>query len=418
MRARKTLRYSGLLLWCCACGQGTTASSARDAGVAATTSHHDAAVAPRGGSKPSAASSSRFPGSGTGNAGAALPGGNVCDAVVKTRHQHLVTPATKCMKAKGTDHLAATLEQVLECVDGTDTIHLRLTFDPGFVDNTYGTGSIGWPRKRGHTFVKDLTKSDHAEITVRSSSGAPTLQFKLDYVSEQASAPSGFGSLGVKGGDGSMIVGEADWIVQWNTSISRNLNERGYGKYTVDSPATDSAYTPNPETPEWDYRVVYEAWIDVAAFGGAAFGDADISFVHASPAKSENDTLKVEPGDCPPPFCQPDDPKCAGTGGVGGSSSDCGPDDPECVGSGGVGGSSSGCGPDDPECVGSGGVGGSSTNCGPDDPQCTGQGGVGGRASDCGPDDPECFRTGGVAGAPEKPPVPTCPPEQPGCSPE
>jgi hypothetical protein len=318
--------------------------------------------------------------------------------VVKTRHQHLVTPATKCMKAKGSDYLAATLEQVLECVDGTDTIHLRLTFDPGFVDNTFGAGSIGWPRKRGHTFVKDLTKSDHAEITVRSSSGAPALQFKLDYVSELASAPSGFGSLGVKGGDGAMLVGNADWIVQWNTSISRNLNERGYGKYTVDSPATDSDYTPNPQTPDWDYRVVYEAWIDVAAFGGAAFGGADISFVHASPAKAENDTLEVEPGDCPPPFCQPDDPKCAGTGGVGGSSSDCGPDDPECVGTGGVGGSSS--------------------DCGPDDPECTGQGGMGGRSSDCAPDEPECFKTGGVAGAPEKPPVPTCPPDQPGCSPE
>jgi hypothetical protein len=399
-RARKPLRYSGLLLWCCACGQGATTPSALDAGTSATVADARAATPAKGSSSSSStnAPASRFPGSGTGNAGAALSGGNVCDAVVKTRHQHLVTPATKCMKAKGSDYLAATLEQVLECVDGTDTIHLRLTFDPGFVDNTFGAGSIGWPRKRGHTFVKDLTKSDHAEITVRSSSGAPALQFKLDYVSELASAPSGFGSLGVKGGDGAMLVGNADWIVQWNTSISRNLNERGYGKYTVDSPATDNDYTPNPQTPDWDYRVVYEAWIDVAAFGGAAFGGADISFVHASPAKAENDTLEVEPGDCPPPFCQPDDPKCAGTGGVGGSSSDCGPDDPECVGTGGVGGSSS--------------------DCGPDDPECTGQGGMGGRPSDCAPDEPECFKTGGVAGAPEKPPVPTCPPDQPGCSPE
>lgn len=383
MRARKPLRYSGLLLWCCACGQGTTTPSALDAGPSAADVRAAMPAIPatptKGSSSPSTnAPASRFPGSGTGTAGAALRGGNVCDAVIKTRHQHLVTPATRCMKAKGSDYLAATLEQVLECVDGTDTIHLRLTFDPGFVDNTFGAGSIGWPRKRGHTFVKDLTKSDHAEITVRSSSGAPTLQFKLDYVSELASAPSGFGSLGVKGGDGAMLVGDAAWIVQWDTSISRNLNERGYGRYTVDSPVTDSNYTPNPQAPEWDYRVVYEAWIDVAAFGGAAFGGADISFVHASPAKAENDTLEVEPGDCPPPFCQPDDPKCAGTGGVGGSSSDCGPDDPDC----------------------------------------TGTGGVGGRPSDCAPDDPECFKTGGVAGAPEKPPAPTCPPDQPGCSPE
>lgn len=379
MRAWKTLRYGGLLLWCCACGKDASGPVALDAGAAASAAQ-DASADARAGAA-AHANSSRFPGSGTGNAGAALSGGNVCDAVVKTRSQHLVTPETKCMKAVGKDYLAATLEQVLECVDGTDTVHLRLTFDPGFVDNTYGAGSIGWPRKRGHTLVKDLTKSDHAEITVTSSTGATSLRFKLDYISELASAPSGFGSLGVRGGDGAMLVGNADWVVQWNTSLSRNLNERGYGGYTVDSPVTDSRYTPNPQAPQWDYRVVYEAWIDVAAFGGASFGDASITFVHASPAKSEQDTLDVEPGDCPPPFCQPDDPKCAGSGGVGGSSSDCGPDDPECTGQGGIGGQ-------------------------------------GGAPGDCGPDDPECFKTGGVAGAPEKPPAPTCPADQAGCSPE
>lgn len=381
MRSRKALKFSSLLLLCCACGKPSAKEKVPEAGTEPAPQ-----VAKSGGAagmhmgSPANNHVSRFPGSGTGNAGAALSGGKVCDAVVTTRNQHLVTPETKCMKAVASDHLAATLEQVLECVDGKDTIHLRLTFDPGFVDNTYGTGSIGWPRKRGHTMVKDLTKSDHAEITVRSSAGATSLRFKLDYISELASAPSGFGSLGVDGGDGAMLVGDAEWIVQWNTSLSRNLNERGYSAYTVDSPATDSRYTPNPKAPEWDYRVVYEAWIDVAAFGGAQFGDASISFVHASPAKSQDDTLQVEPGDCPPPFCQPDDPKCAGSGGFGGSPSDCGPDDPQCTGQGGIGG-------------------------------------TGGAASDCAPDDPECFKTGGVAGAPEEPPVPTCPPDQPSCSP-
>jgi hypothetical protein len=397
MSSTKVLQVCGLLL-CCACGHSVTAKST-DAGRIA-----DAGPAGRGGGPATKAAASapaqnvsRFPGSGSGSAGAALSGGRVCDSLLSTRVQRLVTPETKCMKAVGSDHLAATIERVLECVDDKDTVHLRLTLDPGFVDNTYGSGSIGWPHKRGHTMVKDLTKSDHAEITVTSSTGAPSLRFKLDYISELASAPSGFGSLGVRGGDGGMLLGSADYIVQWNTSLSRNLNERGYKTYTVDSPATDSKYTTNPAAPEWDFRVVYEAWIDLAAFGGAEFGDADISFVHASPSKGADDTLHVEPGDCPPPFCQPDDPKCAGTGGVGGSSSDCGPDDPECTGTGGVGGSSS--------------------DCGPDDPECTGTGGVGGATSDCAPDDPECFKTGGVAGAPEEPPPPSCPPDQPGCSP-
>ena len=400
MCSRKTLQFCGLMLWLAACGtDNNRPASTRDAGAPTASSKTTA----KGGSQakpaatPASANASQFPGSGTGNAGAALSG-NVCDAVVKTHNQHVVTPATKCMKAKGEDRLAATLEQVLECVDGQDTVHLRLTFDPSFVDNTYGKGSIGWPHKRGHTFVKDLTKSDHAELTVTSSTGATSLRFKLDYISELASAPSGYGSLGARGGDGRMIVGNADWIVQWNTSLSRNLNERGYGMYTVDSPLTDAKYTPNPSAPEWDYRVVYEAWIDVAAFGGAGFGDASISFVHASPAKGGTDTLEVEPGDCP--GCQPDDPKCAGTAGAGGSSSQCQPDDPECVGTAGFGG-----------------MGGAPGDCSPDDPQCTGQGGIGGTSADCAPDDEKCWKTGGVAGAPEEPPAPTCPPDQPGCSP-
>ena len=63
-------------------------------------------------------------------------------------------------------------------------------------------------------------------------------------------------------------------IVDFNTSISRNFNERGYGTYTVDSPATDADYTPNAAAPDWDFRVVYEAWIDVDAFGASGFGDA------------------------------------------------------------------------------------------------------------------------------------------------
>ncbi|HET8931809.1 MAG TPA: hypothetical protein VFN67_00145 [Polyangiales bacterium] len=422
MCARKSLQFCGLMLSLAACGTDGKPAQLRDAGAPAPTSQSQDSDKAGSQAKPAAAAparvnASQFPGSGTGNAGAAL-GGSICDAVVKTHNQHVVTPATKCMNAKGEDRLAATLEQVLECVDGKDTVHLRLTFDPSFVDNTYGKGSIGWPHKRGHTLVKDLTKSDHAEITVTSSTGATSLRFKLDYITELASAPSGFGSLGARGGDGGMLIGNADWIVQWNTSLSRNLNERGYGKYTVDSPLTDAKYTPNPDAPEWDYRVVYEAWIDVAAFGGAGFGDASIAFVHASPAKGGDDTLDVEPGDCP--GCQPDDPKCAGTAGVGGSSSQCQPDDPKCAGTAGFGGSSSDCQPDDPKCAGTAGFGGSKSDCGPDDPQCTGQGGIGGMGGapgDCAPDDEKCWKTGGVAGAPEEPPAPTCPPDQPGCSP-
>lgn len=80
-----------------------------------------------------------------------------------------------------------------------------------------------------------------------------------------------------------------------------NRLKRGYSSYTVDSPATDEHYTPNPDAPEWDYRVVYEVSIDAVALGGAEFGGANIEFVHASPSKREDDTIVVEPRDCPPP---------------------------------------------------------------------------------------------------------------------
>lgn len=327
------------------------------------------------------ANASQFPGAGTSNAGQPLPSGMVCDSVAGEHNTRIVKPVLKCLLPPKGAMPAATLEQVLECASGKDAVHLRLTFDPAFVDNTFGTGSIGWPHKRGHTFDKDLIKSDHAELMASDADGKEVVHFKLDYVSADPNAPSGYGSLGVRGGDGAMITGDPVWIVQWNTSISRNLNERGYKSYTVDSPATDDKYTPNPMAPEWDYRVVYEAWIDIAAFGSAGFGDATIESVHASPSKSGEDTVTVKPGKCPPPECAPDDPRCAGYAGAGGSASECPPDDPHCAGSGGTGGGK------------------------PD-------------AGVCPPDDPHCTGIGTVAGSPAKDPPPDCPREDPSCTPQ
>jgi hypothetical protein len=301
-----------------------------------------------------------FPGAGTGNAGAPLAGGMICDAVARkaanSATSNAAKPVTECLVAKDGTRAAATLERVLECVAGRDAIRLRLTLDPSFVDNTFGVNSIGWPHKRGHTFDRDLTKSDHAEFIVTDAAGKQVVRFKLDYISPDPKAPSGFGTLGVLGGDGGMVVGDPAWIVKWNTSISRNLNERGYASYTVDSPATDDKYTPNPAAPEWDFRVVYEAWVDLAAFT-TGFGGATIEFVHASPAKGGTDTLDVMRGKCPPEWCLPDDPKCPSTLPPTPDAGTCGPDDPKCPGNGGMGGSTGYCGPDDPMCTGSGGIG-------------------------------------------------------------
>jgi len=376
-----------------------------------------------------------FPGAGTSeDASEPLPGGMVCDAVPGA-DVLIPDPIRQCFFDKNDPlhlHPAATLEQVLECVEEGDAVHLRLTFHPGFVDNSYGANAIGWtgddgapapmmdapmmdgpmmpggkPKKpggkmkgpggKGHTF-RDLVGSDHAEIIVTDGNGRVVLQFKLDYVSEDASAPSGYASLGVTDGEGKVIVGDASDVVQWMTSIDRNLNERGYGAYTTDSPATDADYMPNAATPEWDYRVVYEAWIDADLFGSAGFGGAIIEYVHASPAKAESNTIEVEPGDCPPPPCVDNDPdtdKCdpgdddppppppcedndpdtwCGEGGVGGGPS---------AGTGGGGSGQSGngggrdpCEDNDPDTIcgdgGPGGPGGDPLYCvdNPDDPAC------------------------------------------------
>src|SRR5258707_558382 len=74
---------------------------------------------------------------------------------------------------------------------------------------------------------------------------------------------------------------------------------KGAGKHATDpvGPATERKYPPNPAAPNWDYRVVYEAWINSAAFSGPA--RAFVDHVHASPSKLSSDTLYISPGRCP-----------------------------------------------------------------------------------------------------------------------
>jgi hypothetical protein len=102
-----------------------------------------------------------------------------------------------------------------------------------------------------------------------------------------------------------MLVGDSKYILGSTSSLDRNLNGCGYcksaacgGDCTSLSPATDAKWTPNSGAPNWDYRVVYEVWVDAAAFGTAGFGGASISFVHASPSKASSNTVIVVPRPC------------------------------------------------------------------------------------------------------------------------
>src|SRR5678815_328106 len=124
------------------------------------------------------------------------------------------------------------------------------------------------------------------------------INFNLDYISAvpvSADYPCGYASLGATGGDGSVTLGDPSYILAATTSLTRNLNGCGYctsdacapsTSCTLDSPTTDANYTPNPLTPNWDYRQLYEVWIDADAFGTAGFGQAYMTYVHASPNKS------------------------------------------------------------------------------------------------------------------------------------
>jgi hypothetical protein len=220
---------------------------------------------------------------------------------------------------------ASTVEYIEETVAGQSYYRFRVTFNPGFVDNTYGKNSVGWSHVRGHRY-SDLVKSDHTELQLFDKNDQLTLHFKMDYITNLASRSCGYGTLGVKGGDGSMIVGDGANVLAVSTSLDRNLNSCGYcsspaceGSCTVNSPATDKNFTPNPLTPNWDYRAQYDVWIASSAFGAAGFGKANISYVHASPSKFPEDTLTVTPKPCPPPFDMPLPPPTGGAGGTSGA---------------------------------------------------------------------------------------------------
>lgn len=250
----------------------------------------------------------------------------------------IAPPATICYAGEGDltpDDPSGVIEQVIETINGKTYLHLRVTFDPRFVDNTYGVNaSAGWANrmmagpmgaampggamggkmpkggmagKAAHTF-DDLVGSDHVELVLADGKGDTVLDFKVDYVSENPDAPCGYGSLGVKGGEGKMITGDASAIVAVGTSIDRNLNGCGYC-LTTDSPVTDENFKADPSAPNWDYRVIYEVWIDFAVFKGRGFGGAYIPSVHASPSMASSNTIDVEPDPCPPdwdtPYCPP-----------------------------------------------------------------------------------------------------------------
>jgi hypothetical protein len=112
------------------------------------------------------------------------------------------------------------------------------------------------------------------------------LGFKLDYltaVMPSAQFPAGYRSLGVTGGDGGMKVGDEASVLSWTTSLEQNLNMQPFlgnlAQYTVDSPSLS-----DPNSGQWEYRMIYSVVVDKNAFGASGFGTVMIVDQHNSPS--------------------------------------------------------------------------------------------------------------------------------------
>ncbi len=182
--------------------------------------------------------------------------------------------------------------------DANGDLHLKFVQFTEFNDNSYGANAVGWGTK-GHKFG-DLTGSDKAEFAITNGAGTKVLQFKLDYLTCNTgyTTASKCKTLGPDGGDGGMVRGQRAWILDFDTSLDRDLNDLGFCAggsclfggvdLKVNSPPTtgpNSYVLSNAAFAGWDFANVYEATISKAAWGAAGFGGVSLASIHNSPAK-------------------------------------------------------------------------------------------------------------------------------------
>ncbi|MFO1429991.1 MAG: SdrD B-like domain-containing protein [Candidatus Competibacteraceae bacterium] len=184
--------------------------------------------------------------------------------------------------------------------NGDNTVTVRYVESTGLNDNTYGTNQVGWgtnaPSGKDHTF-SNLTGSDSAQFTFFNGSGAKVLDFEVDYISAKTGTPSGYGTLGVSGGDGGMLTGSAGNVLSAMTSLDKSLNSLGLcvagncsaggTNLVVNSPPTTSptSYTLPAGSPygAWEFPIWYEVKVSKALLTGA--WKVQMGLVHNSPPK-------------------------------------------------------------------------------------------------------------------------------------
>lgn len=187
----------------------------------------------------------------------------------------------------------------------SQVVDVEAVFSPYFVDNTYGTGSVGWNPNRPHTF-RDLHVSDHVELAVTNGDGDTVWKGRLDLLSQTDKVSSGYACLGPFGGDGRIDIGSAEDVLSFGSSLDDNINYYGY-QLLENSPPTDSVYTMNSKYPYWQYYVSYRLTLDKSIFGLSGYGEVRMTSVHASPGKDGNETVMVSDQTEPVPG-SPQDP--------------------------------------------------------------------------------------------------------------
>jgi hypothetical protein len=205
-----------------------------------------------------------------------------------------------CMPNGGTNLTTGTLTVNVLANGNVEVFYLQ---SPSLNDNRYGTGATaatGWPG--GHSFSQ-LTGSDEADFLFADKNGNKVLQFQCDYISAATGATfgngvsnhyaSGYGTLGPKGGDGTMQIGSLSNVLSCSTTLSDTLNQPGFTGYIVNSPPETSPLSGVSIPAGWNYVNGYHVIVSSNAFGAAGFGSVSIPYLHNSPAKAKPD--KVTP---------------------------------------------------------------------------------------------------------------------------
>ena len=136
-----------------------------------------------------------------------------------------------------------------------------------------------------------LCVCEREEVGFVDKSGKEILRAKFDYFSESDNTVSGYDCLGIIDGDGKVLTGDKNAVLDATSSLDRNFSELNC-VFTTDSPTA-------AECPNWENRVVYEMWIAASAFGNAGFEKPVMNEVHASPSKLDVASVPSFEGPCP-----------------------------------------------------------------------------------------------------------------------